>query len=298
MPAESSTRARIGVQLPQAGPNATLPFVREYIQRALDRGIRSLWVGEHIVMGGYEHRASIEGTFLDPLVLLAHATGLSPDVDVGTSVLIVPYRHPLVLAKGLTTLAHLTQGRLTVGVGAGWAEAEFATLGAPFARRGEVTDQFCEIFRRLQSDPGEPWTIGEYTFTGGGFGPPIPPSAELWIGGNSAAARRRVAKWGDGWQPMRVEPEELAAGVVEIREQCERNGRDPSAVRAGLRLRVRLGGDTPAAEVEASLSGYVEAGVEDFVIEINTRERERALDSIDRLAESCAALGILPAPLA
>ncbi|MFN8556804.1 MAG: LLM class flavin-dependent oxidoreductase [Dehalococcoidia bacterium] len=113
---------RVGLGTPQAGPNATAEFIRDFVTQARSCGIGAFWVGEHIVMGNFRHRAKVTETFLDPLALLAFIAGMDGQVELGTSVLVVPYRNPLVLLKGICTIAHLTGRRFTIGVGAGWAE--------------------------------------------------------------------------------------------------------------------------------------------------------------------------------
>lgn len=285
---------RIGLQLPQAGPNAEQAFVAEFVRHARRAGIRAFWVGEHIVMGAYQHRAKAHELFLDPLVLLAFVAGMDPDVELGTSVLVAPYRDPLVSLKGLCTLAHLTGRRLIVGVGAGWAEDEFRTLGVDFHRRGRLTDEFCEVFHRLRQQDGdsEGWQIGRATYRGSGFQPLPSPLTELWVGGNSAAARRRAARYGSGWQPTGLAPDAVRAGMDEIRALCEAAGRDPGEITAGLRLRVRVTPETERTELPALFAAYREAGVTDFLCEVNTRDRGYTLDAIPRLVASFRLAGI------
>jgi probable F420-dependent oxidoreductase len=286
--AAEQQRTRVGLQLPQAGPNAQRQFVTEFVQHARAAGIRSFWVGEHIVMGDFRHRAKTHELFLEPLVLLAFIAGADPDVELGTSVLVVPYRNPLVLLKGLSTLAHLTGRRVIVGVGAGWAEEEFDAVGAAFHRRGHATDEFCEIFHRLrnQGEDSECWRIGPISYRGRGFQPLPSPLTELWVGGNSIAARRRAARFGSGWQPTGLAPDEVRAGMDEVRAFCEAHGRDPAEVVSGLRLRVRVTPEAARDELPALFAAYREAGVTDFLCEVNTRDRGYTLEAIPRLVES------------
>jgi len=130
-----SSEVRLGLQVPQAGPNAAAGFVRDFVHRGHDGGFRMFWVGDHILMGGFSHRAKEHETFLEPLVLLSYIAGGLDDIELGTSVLIAPYRNAFSVMKSIATLTHLTQHRLAVGIGAGWAEHEFDALGVPFRRR-------------------------------------------------------------------------------------------------------------------------------------------------------------------
>jgi alkanesulfonate monooxygenase SsuD/methylene tetrahydromethanopterin reductase-like flavin-dependent oxidoreductase (luciferase family) len=282
---------RLGLQIPQAGPNAAADFVKTFVRRGRDCGFRKFWVGDHILMGGFNHRAKENETFLEPLVLLAYVLGQFDDIDLGTSVLVVPYRNAFSLAKGIATLAHLSQKDIAVGIGPGWAEHEFHAVGSPFHERGALADEFCRLFMNLRTAPDEAWQVGPYSYGGSGFEPRLSARTQLWVGGNSAAARRRVVRWGDAWQPTGLGVEAMREGIADLRQLCDQSGRDFSQVATGLRLRVRPTPDAPANYVGDLLGPYVEAGVCDFLLEINTRDRQRALDSIDRLAASARLAG-------
>jgi alkanesulfonate monooxygenase SsuD/methylene tetrahydromethanopterin reductase-like flavin-dependent oxidoreductase (luciferase family) len=281
-----SKGVRLGLQAPQAGPNAVAGFVKDFIRRAHAGGFRMFWVGDHILMGGFNHRAKEHETFLEPLVLLSYIAGELDDVELGTSVLIAPYRNALSVMKSIATLAHLTQRRLSIGIGAGWAEHEFNALGAPFRARGRLTNEFCELFAKLRDMPEETWEVGPYRYGGGGFEPRLDANTNLWIGGNSAAARQRAARWGDGWQPTGLAVEDMRAGISELRAFCQEGERDFSEIDIGLRLRIRPTPEASPHYIGDLLGPYIDIGVRDFLLEINTRDRQRALDSIDRVVAS------------
>lgn len=284
---------RVGLQIPQAGPNANPDFIKQFVRHARRSGFNKFWVGDHILMGGFQHRAKEFETFLEPLVVLAYLIGEFDDIDIGTSIIVVPYRNAFALAKGIATLAHLTQKEVAVGIGAGWAENEFEAVGRPFRQRGHAADEFCRLFTNLRDQPDTNWKVGPYTYIGSGFEPRISARTQLWIGGNSSAARRRVAKWGNAWQPTGLSVEGILDGRAELQQFCEQAGRDAATVVTALRLRVRPTQEAPADYVGALLGPYVEAGVTDFLLEINTREQQRALDSISRLSSSAQLAGYL-----
>jgi probable F420-dependent oxidoreductase len=277
---------RLGLQAPQAGPNAAAGFVKDFVRRAHAGGFRMFWVGDHILMGGFNHRAKEHEIFLEPLVLLSYIAGELDDVELGTSVLIAPYRNAFSVMKSIATLAHLTQHRLAIGVGAGWAEHEFDALGAPFRARGRLTNEFCQLFTKLRDAPDEAWEVGPYIYRGGGFEPRLDAHSRLWVGGNSSAARRRAARWGDGWQPTGLTVEDMRTGIAELRAYCQEAGRDVSELEIGLRLRIRPTPEASPHYIGDLLGPYTDAGVRDFLLEINTRDRQRALDSIDRVVAS------------
>ena len=281
-----SNQIRLGLQVPQAGPNALARFVKDYVHQAHAAGFTRFWVGDHILMGGFVHRAKEHETFLEPLVLLSYIAGRLDNIELGTSILVVPYRNAFSLLKSITTLAHLTQHSFAVGIGAGWAEHEFNALGVPFLSRGQLTDEFCELFTRLRDTPDEPWRVGSYEYSGCGFEPRLNTATTIWIGGNSKAARRRTAQWGDAWQPTGLTVNAMREGITELRELCMEAGRDFSKIEIGLRLRIRPTPDASAQYIGNLLGPYIDIGVTDFLLEINTRERQRALDSIDRVVAS------------
>ncbi len=287
-------KVRIGLQVPQAGPNAVADFIKPFVQQAHRAGVRKYWVGDHILMGGFQHRAKEHEIFLEPLVLLAYILGEYNDIDVGTSILVVPYRNAFALAKGIATLAHLSQNDVSVGIGAGWAEHEFDALGRPFRERGRDADAFCQLFTQLRDVPDEAWQVGPYSYEGTGFEPRISGHTQLWVGGNSPAARRRVVKWGDAWQPTGLSVDGMLDGIADLKRLCNQAGRDAAEVEIGLRLRVRPAPDVAPTFLGDLLGPYIDAGVTDFLLEINTRERQRALDSIERLADSARLAGYLP----
>lgn len=285
----------IGLQIPQAGPNAVAEFVKAFVRHGRGCGFRKFWVGDHILMGGFNHRAKEDETFLEPLVLLAYVQGEFDDIEFGTSVLVVPYRNAFALVKGIATLAHLSNKNFAVGIGPGWAEPEFEAVGSSFRERGKTADEFCQVFTNLRSTPDEAWQVGPYSYSGSGFEPRLSKRTQLWVGGNSAAARRRTAKWADAWQPTGLSVEQMRDGIQHLKQLCDRNGRDFSHLTTGLRLRVRPTPDESPHYIGDLLAPYIELGVRDFLLEINTRERQRALDSIDRLAASACLAGFLPA---
>ena len=281
-----SNQIRLGLQVPQAGPNAFAGFVKDFVHHAHSAGFTKFWVGDHILMGGFAHRAKEHETFLEPLVLLSYIAGRLDNIELGTSILVVPYRNAFSLLKSITTLAHLTQHSFAVGIGAGWAEHEFDALGVPFRSRGQFTDEFCELFTKLRDTPDEAWSVGQYKYSGSGFEPRLNARTNIWVGGNSKAARRRTARWGDAWQPTGLTVNAMREGITELGQLCMEAERDPAQIEIGLRLRIRPTPDASPQYIGDLLGPYIDLGVTDFLLEINTRERQRALDSIDRVVAS------------
>jgi probable F420-dependent oxidoreductase len=236
---------RFGVALPQFGPAARAADVRERIgavAAAADRlGFVVVWTAEHLIFPAairtpypYGGRAPFDVTdpILDAAATLAYVAALTTRVRLGTAVIVLPYHHPIALAKALATIDVLSNGRLLLGVAGGWLREEFDLLGVPFAERGARTDEYLELITRL-------WTEERVTFRGRFFAldeavafpkPVQRPHPPIWIGGDSPAALRRVARCGDGWMAVPRDLDHLQAGIRTIRTAAAAAGRDPAAI--------------------------------------------------------------------
>src|SRR5277367_4121978 len=190
---------KLGIHLPHAGEQATPALIRRYAIRADALGFDDVWVSEHIIVPRKEFPRS--PLFYDPVVTLSWVAAVTQRVKLGTTVLVLPMRHPLPLAKELATLHNLSDGRLILGAGVGWLEPEFAALGVPFKERGRRMDEGIAMMRAVWSnDPVSfeaktiPATIADMTML------PQPISRiPLWIGGSSDAALKSTARIADGW---------------------------------------------------------------------------------------------------
>ena len=236
---------RFGVALPQFGPAArdpNAPFLIGEVARAADQlGYYVVWTAEHLIFPSeirtpypYGERAPFDVTdpVYDAAATLAYVAAMTRRVRLGTSVIVLPYHHPIALAKQLATIDVLSRGRLIVGVASGWLREEFALLGVPFEQRGALTDEYIELLRRL-------WTDREVNFRGRFFSldnaisfpkPMQQPYPPVWIGGDSAAALQRVARCGDGWMAPPRDLDHLQVGIHVIRAAAAAAGRDPVSI--------------------------------------------------------------------
>src|SRR5947207_8438732 len=189
---------QIGIHLPQAGSKATPALIRDHARRAEALGFSDIWVGEHIIVP----RATFPRSplFYDPVLTLTWVAAVTRRVRLGTSVLVLPMRHPLPLAKELATLHNLSEGRLILGVGVGWLEAEFAALGVPFHERGRRMDEGIAMMRAVWSKDPVSFSakhiaadIQDMTM----LPQPVSP-IPMWHGSRSEAAHRRTVRIGDG----------------------------------------------------------------------------------------------------
>jgi probable F420-dependent oxidoreductase len=217
------------------------PAVR-LAQAAEAAGFESIWTVDHVVVpGGYRSAypydpsgrlPSGEGTvFPDPLIWLAYVAAGTSTLRLGTGILIVPQRNPLVLAKELATLDHLSGGRMMLGAGIGWLAEEFEALGIPFAGRAHRTEEAIAAMRAL-------WSVEEASYEGTTTSfhrcllrpQPVGGTIPVHVGGHSEAAARRAGRIGDGFFPLGVSPAELPPLIDVIRQSAAAAGRDPSVV--------------------------------------------------------------------
>jgi probable F420-dependent oxidoreductase len=200
---------KFGIAIPNFGGYAKREEILEISALAEDLRYDSLWVSDHIIIPN-SHEGFGE-TFFDPLITLAYVAAITKTIELGTSVIILPYRNPIVLAKMVSTLDSLSRGRVILGVGAGWLEVEFEALGVSFENRGAITDEYIEIIKELWTSE-TPHYNGKYLeFSDLKFSPkpqrkPHPP---IWVGGGSKRAIERAVRYGDGWHPVGYTPSDI-----------------------------------------------------------------------------------------
>jgi probable F420-dependent oxidoreductase len=290
-----------GIHLPSRS-SVDFRAILSYARRCEDLGIDSVWVADHILSGD-------SGGLYEPLTMLSALSGSTEEVHLGTSVLIASLRNPILLADITGTIQETSGGRLTLGVGAGWDEHEFATLGAQFQQRGAITDECLEIMRGL-------WKGEAFSFEGAHFsvkdvkiGTPPKRPPPIWIGGNSHFAIRRAARY-DAWFPTDPTVEEISRGRLELARRT-RAGDKPmvaahiylvmddtaaEAERSAMFLSEQTGdtldkikewaivGDAKTAKER--ISNYVEAGVHYFAFSLPyTKSYEPSLDRVARLVD-------------
>jgi len=281
----------IGCHLPNQGPLATGEALVRFCREAEQRAVASLWVSDHVIFprtatgsypgGRFPHPP--DKPYLEPVTVLAAAAVCTTRARLGASVFILGHRHPVVMAKMLTSIDALSNGRLICGVGVGWWKEELETLGVPFHARGRHGDEILRAFKALWTEEN-PRLDGEFfRFRDLGFAPkPVQkPHPPIWVGGHGRASLRRAAEIGAAWHPINRSPEELRAGRVELARLCQARGRavppaialrnDLCVLRPGRAAGTSVRGGSvlvgePAALVEriAELAG---CGVEHLVIE-------------------------------
>lgn len=197
-----------GVALPNYGADSSVAGIQHWAQTAEELGFHSVWTTEHIIVGA--EAVDPYGRIYEPLVTLGWLAGQTQRIGLGTSVTLVPLHHPIHLAKQVATLAELSGGRFTLGVGMGWHEDEYKFMGIEFRRRGARADEAISLMRALwggaREFEGEHWAFSDATFE------PLPARPpEIWVGGPSSRAVRRALELGDAWHPTRTtSPDDVA----------------------------------------------------------------------------------------
>jgi probable F420-dependent oxidoreductase len=282
---------KVGVHLPQWGPDATRDGVLTVARMAEEAGLDSVWVADHVVYpqrstSTYPYRAdgppfaALDG-FLDAFTTLAAVAGATERIMLGTSVLVLPMRDPLEVAKSVATLDVLSSGRVIVGTGAGWWREEFEALGAPFAGRGKRMDEQIEILRQLWTEGVVRKHRGHYSYDELVSRPlPIQPGGpRIMIGGMGPAARRRAAMLGDGWHCLGSHDSTLTEGFAEVTRIARQMGRPEGAV--SLSTSAGLPAD-PARAVQR-LARLRAAGVSHVVLNVAENTCAATCFAIERL---------------
>ena len=207
---------RLGVNVPNFGPGTDPDVLRRWALTVEGLGFDLLMMSDHIAVTP-DVAQEYPAPFYEPFTTLSWLAGLTRRVRLGTTVLIVPYRHPLLTARMAANLNDLSGGRLVLGVGVGWAREEFGALGVPFRDRGRLTDEHLLAIRAAWQDDAD-YRSGH-----------IP----LWIGGNSDAALRRAVRLGDAWHPLRFTPGWIAEAAGRLKAS---GGRTALMPRIALRL--------------------------------------------------------------
>jgi len=280
---------KIGITCGGIGPYASGAFIRASAKAAEQAGFAHYWMPDHVVQFaaypestypyaegsgqelpeqsaeaplqfGDDTYANVDprNPLIDPVMGMAWAAAATSSLEVGTNVLILPQRNPVVLAKELATLDSFSKGRILLGVGVGWAKEEFVATGADFSVRGKRTDEAIAAMRALWNQPVSSFA-GAFDSFSNAYSYPKPcrkGGVPVLIGGESKPAMRRVARLGDGWLPYNL-PVDRAAGVIaELKAMTRDAGRDPAALRIIKIVYSNAGLD--------ELRRYRDAGVTEF----------------------------------
>ncbi len=243
--------------------------VIDLAMHAEELGADSLWVSHHVLHRGWvADRLSGNLPYYDALTMLGAIAIATTRARIGTSVLVLPYLHPMPTAKALATIDHLSEGRLDVAVGVGSLRVEHdAITQVPYERRGRYANEFLTVMRQL-------WTPGPSSFSGEFFsyenleaypGPFHPAGLPVYVGGRSDRATRRAARYGNGWHGMSCPPEEARLEAERVRRAFEAEGRSFDGCPFQLRLQIPIE-QQEVSEWRRRFDAYEAAGVTELAL--------------------------------
>lgn len=265
-----------GVHLPQVGRKASADAIRTAAQQAEALGYDSVWVNDHLAVPA-DAPYPPSPSFFEPVVTLTWAAAATARVGLGTSVLVLPLRHPVHLAKEIATLDLLSSGRVTMGVGVGWLEGEFAAVGQQFAGRGAWSDDAIATLRACWSqDPVQHKPTKVRSELAGIRTLPQPGRhIPIWVGGTSEPALRRAETLGDGWHGTALDVERTRPIVTRLKASTD----------ADFVVSMRRSWDALADDqddIRRELAAFADMGVDYITIE----PRQRHLDDWLRAVEA------------
>jgi len=311
-----------GFYLPSGGPAAQPDALASIAKQGDKLGFFCMVMPDHVVqprsvesqypysLTGDLHKAhdaAVEER-LEQVTTLAFLAGITEHIKLVTSVMIIPYRNPILTAKMLSTLDMLSKGRLILGAGVGWMEEEFELLNAePFAERGAVTNEYLKAFIELWTSDnptfeGKYVNFSDITFLPKPMQKPYPP---IWIGGGSRPAIRRAAQIGDCWHPVGaipaapLEPEELSEKLVLLRQDAEKVGRDPATIQVSVKAPLYDSNDTSGPrrrftgspdEVRQDVQTYSDIGVTHLIFDFRVESANETNDRMAKFSEEVMAV--------
>ena len=239
---------RFGVVFPQTEIGTDPITIRDYAQTAEELGYHHILAYDHVIGANPQSRPGWRApythrdTFHEPFVLFGYLAGLTQKIELVTSIIILPQRQTVLVAKQAAALDVLSGGRLRLGVGIGWNPVEYEALGENFKNRGQRSEEQIEVMRKL-------WTQDLVTFEGkwhkitdAGLNPlPIQQPIPIWFGGTDDRALRRLARLGDGWFPQHRPDDTCRAAIEKIRSYAREAGRDPMSIGIEGRLPISQG---------------------------------------------------------
>jgi probable F420-dependent oxidoreductase len=281
---------KFGLALRNTGATSSREAIEAGAEAAERLGWETVWTTDHVLV---PHATEADyGRTFEALATLAWVGAKHPRIKLGSSVIVVPQRNAVLLAKELATLDVLSEGRLVVGVGVGWNEIEFANLGAAdrFHRRGAYLDETIRLWRHLWSGSSEPFHGIFHTFDDYVFGP-VPVQGKdvpIVVGGVSAAAFRRAGTLGNGYQATRTGPDDMARAISAVREAAEAARRPMPALSARIAVTTgsnpgggyALAGDPP--EMLAQIRSFADLGVEHLVLVFEAADPSALVRAVER----------------
>jgi len=267
---------KVGVNLINFGPSASPASLRRWAQLTEALGYHLLMTSDHIAITP-DVQSRYPAPQYEPLTTLGWLAGVTSHIEIGSTVMILPYRSPLETARSFANIDQLSGGRCILGVGVGWAREEFAALNVPFEKRGAMTNEYLAAIKALWTQDVASFE-GEFVRFQDVHTAPRPvqtPHPPIWVGGSSDAALRRTVRYGDAWHPIRIRIDWFRdTGIPRLREFADAEGKPMPALCPRIRLRLtdtplpddeRVAGEGTLDQVHGDLKALEELGC-DYVL--------------------------------
>ena len=266
--------------------------------KAEQLGFKSVWASDHIIIP-QEWKGRFSDIFPDPFIILTAISQNTSKITLGTSAIILPYRNPIIVAKMLSTLDNLCNGRLICTVAPGWMKEEFDILGVPYEGRIPKTEEFIKILKNLWSENPDPFEGEFYKFKNVSFQPkPMQDKLQIWMGGNADGAIQRAVDYADGWQPIWFSPEELKNKILFLEKYADEKkvNINREIYNISLRNRILITGDKDNGNnPDTALIGQKDEVFDKILAYRDLRIKEVVLDfispNIDEILETMEIVG-------
>lgn len=269
---------KVGVNLINFGPSARPETLRRWAQLAEGLGYHHLMTSDHIAVTP-DMAERYPAPLYEPLSTLGWLAGVTERIGIGSTVIILPYRHPLEVARAAANIDRLSGGRFILGVGAGWSKQEFAALGVPVTKRGAIANEYLEVIKLAWTNEVASFD-GEFVSFADVQTAPLPaqtPHPPIWVGGRSDGAIRRAVRYGDGWHPFRLDlPWFRDTGVPALKRSADEEGRPVPALCPRIMLHIlesplpedgRRMGEGSLDQIRADLEALYEMGCAHVVLD-------------------------------
>jgi probable F420-dependent oxidoreductase len=292
---------KVGVNILNFGAGTSAEVLTRWARVAEDGPFDFAMISDHVALTP-DVTAQYPGPFWEPLASLAFFAGITNRIELGTSVLVVPYRSPLLTARTLANIDRLSGGRTILGVGVGWARAEYDALGVEFARRGDITDEYLEAIHALWTSDTASYEGEHVRFQDVDTRPRPVRTPPVWVGGSARRALRRAVRHGDAWHPLRFPAGWLRAeGLPRLQRAAADEQRPVPALAPRIVLRFtehalpdadRHTGEGTPDQVRADLDGLRELGATHVLLDTHLgpepgtlADHEQHWRTLDRFAE-------------
>lgn len=283
----NNSKITAGIHLPQAGPAASSDAITKVAELAEQLGFQDVWVSDHLIIPS-DAKYPPSAYIYEPLAVMAWVAAKTSSIKIGTTVLVLPMRNPIVVAKSLASIDLLSGGRVILGTAAGWLKAEFDALGIPFNERGERTDEALEILQRLWNDDNinASFPIHQLELVNMRAKPQPMNNIPIWIGGHANVALQRACKVGDGWHGAFLpidETEDLIKKLLNLSPKDDfvfsmRTSWDPL--------------EDDRKQIASEIKEYIRVGITHFVPEPRQKNVDDYMNSVQILKDILEESGV------